>query len=99
MSTLEDATARILARLAAHGVPTAVVGGLAVSTRTEPRFTRDADLCVAVEGDRQAESLIRHLRDDGYEMVALVEQESTGRIATVRLEAAGSSDDGVGLDS
>lgn len=35
MSRLEDATARILDRLAAHGVPMAVVGGLAVSARTE----------------------------------------------------------------
>lgn len=28
-------------------VPCAVVGGIAVSVRTEPRFTRDLDLAVA----------------------------------------------------
>ncbi len=34
----------------------ALVGGLAVSARSEPRFTRDIDLAVAVDGDQQAES-------------------------------------------
>ncbi|MCY7417652.1 MAG: nucleotidyl transferase AbiEii/AbiGii toxin family protein, partial [Chloroflexi bacterium] len=87
MSSLEAATRHILARLAAHAVPAAVVGGLAVSARTEPRFTRDADVCVAIESDAEAEALIRDLRSDGYEVGALVEQESTGRIATVRLDA------------
>jgi hypothetical protein len=43
------------------GVRCALVGGLAVSARTEPRFTRDADLAVAVASDAEAESLIRAL--------------------------------------
>jgi len=30
----------------------AVVGGLAVSARTEPRFTRDVDLVIAVSDDQ-----------------------------------------------
>lgn len=30
----------------------ALVGGLAVSARAEPRFTRDIDLAVVVEDDR-----------------------------------------------
>lgn len=98
MSSLEAATRQILERLGAHGVPMAVVGGLAVSARTEPRFTRDADVCVAVEGDAQAESLIRGLRQDGYEVGTLVEQESTGRIATVRLDAPSLDHDGVVVD-
>ena len=33
----------------------ALVGGLAVSARTEPRFTRDIDIVVAVEDDTRAE--------------------------------------------
>jgi hypothetical protein len=32
-------------------VAVAVVGGIAVSVRAEPRFTRDLDLAVAVEND------------------------------------------------
>lgn len=36
----------------------ALVGGLAVSVRTEPRFTRDLDLAVAVSNDREAESIL-----------------------------------------
>jgi predicted nucleotidyltransferase len=82
---LEAALRRLVERLAAAQVAFAVVGGLAVSSRTEPRFTRDADLCVSVEDDRQAESLIQRLRDDGYAIRALVEQDAAGRIATVRL--------------
>jgi hypothetical protein len=34
-----------------------LIGGLAVSVRAEPRFTRDIDLAVAVTDDRDAESL------------------------------------------
>ena len=34
----------------------ALIGGLAVSARTEPRFTRDADLAVAVTSDAEAEA-------------------------------------------
>lgn len=98
MSSLEAATRHILERLAAHGVPAAVVGGLAVSARSEPRFTRDADVCVSVEGDTQAEVLIRSLRGDGYVVGALLEQEATGRIATVRLDAPFADDDGVIVD-
>jgi hypothetical protein len=67
----------------------ALVGSLAVSVRTEPRFTRDADFAVAVPGDGEAEALIRHLRARGYEVAALVEQEAVGRLATARLTVAG----------
>ena len=36
--------------------PFAVVGGLAVSARTEPRFTRDVDVAVAVANEAAAEA-------------------------------------------
>jgi hypothetical protein len=54
----------------------------------EPRFTRDADLAVAV-ASAEAEALICRLRTDGYEVAALVEQEAVGRLATARLTVAG----------
>jgi len=85
MTQLESRLRGVVGELADAGVHCALVGGLAVSIRTEPRFTRDADLAVAVSGDSEAESLIRRLRADGYEVQALVEQETVGRLATVRL--------------
>lgn len=63
----------------------ALVGGLAVSVRAEPRLTRDADLAVAVVSDAEAEALILEFCSSGYEVVAVVEQEATGRLATARL--------------
>lgn len=63
----------------------ALVGGLAVSVRTEPRFTRDVDVAVAVEGDAGAESLARSMMSSGYRMLATIEQDETGRLATIRL--------------
>lgn len=63
----------------------AMVGGLATSLRGEPRTTRDVDLAVAVDDDADAEALVRDLTARGYEIVAILEQEATGRLATVRL--------------
>ena len=98
MSGLEAALTALLARLVAQDARFTIVGGLAVSARTEPRFTRDADICVAVEHDREAEAVVRSLRSAGYRVLAIVEQETTGRIATVRLAAEPDRDDGVVLD-
>ena len=67
-----------------------------MSVRTEPRFTRDVDVCIAVEDDPEAERLVASLRAAGYRVVAIVEQEQTGRIATVRL-TAGRGEDGIVL--
>jgi len=67
----------------------ALVGGLAVSVRTEPRFTRDADLAVAVTEDAVAEALVFGLRARGYDVLASIEHEATGRLATARLGRVG----------
>jgi hypothetical protein len=74
--------AELLTRL---GRRFAVVGGLAVSVRGEVRFTRDVDLAVLVEDDRDAEQLVFQLRDAGYAPIATVEHTRTGRLATARL--------------
>jgi predicted nucleotidyltransferase len=76
----------------------ALVGGLAVSARTEPRFTRDVDLVIAVSGDRDAERAVHSLQQRGYQVQALVEQEATGRLATARLAPKGGDAAGVVLD-
>ena len=98
MSSLEQALASLLARLTEQRARYALVGGLAVSVRTEPRFTRDADVCVAVDDDREAEDLVRSLRSAGYRVIAIVEQEEAGRIATVRLVSVEGHGDDVVLD-
>lgn len=85
MSSLSAALRRLDADLRQVEVGWALVGGLAVSVRTEPRFTRDVDVAVAVDGDAGAESLARSMMSSGYEMLATIEQEATGRLATVRL--------------
>jgi len=68
-----------------QGYSWALIGGLAVGIRTEPRFTRDIDLAVKVENDSQAEQLIFSLRARKYRIAAVLEQASRDRLATVRL--------------
>lgn len=75
----------------------AVVGGLGVSVRTEPRFTRDVDLVVAVADDRSAEALVLTLSRAGYRPFAVFEH-AVGRLSTVRLIPPGGEADGVLVD-
>jgi hypothetical protein len=74
------------------------VGGLAVSARTEPRLTRDADLAVLVADDRDAEALVRDLQARGWRVVAAIEQNVASRLATVRLALAGEDVRGAVVD-
>lgn len=57
------------------GAKFAIVGGLAVGIRTEPRFTRDADIAVSVVGDTETEEIVLDLVSRGYKTVASLEQE------------------------
>ena len=98
MSRLETALRSIASELDRLGRSWAVVGGLAVSARTEPRFTRDIDLALAVANDADAEALLRTLVASGYRVLASLEQEAVGRLATVRLEAPGEGPSGVVVD-
>lgn len=98
MTPLGKALSRIAGDLAESGASFALVGGLAVSARTEPRFTRDADIAVIVDSDEQAEELIYSLKEAGYSIDALVEQEAVGRLATVRLSPAGADLSGIVVD-
>ncbi len=77
--------------MAASGFRYAVVGGLAVSVHTEPRFTRDVDLAVSVDSDASAERLIREAATRGFRVFSLLEHDVAKRISTVRLR----SDNGV----
>lgn len=84
MTALEVVLRRMVADLTQTGHAFALVGGLAVSVRTEPRFTRDADLAVAVGDDAEAEALVQVLRHRGFRDTLVVEQEATRRLATTR---------------
>ena len=85
MTSLEAALREVHSDLTDIDISFALVGGLAVSARTEPRFTRDADLAVAVASDAEAEALIHILQTRNYDIGAIVEQDAVGRLATVRL--------------
>ena len=96
MTAFDATLRRIVADLAWIGAGHAVVGGLAVSVRTEPRFTRDVDLAVAVADDAAAEAVIGELLQRGYRSLAMVEHQATERLATARL--TGPLDDGIVVD-
>ena len=98
MNTLERSFRRAVRDLEAAGHTAALVGGLAVSARTEARFTRDLDLAVAVNGDADAEALVRGLMMSGYGVVEMIEQAATGRFATVRLVTPGNDPASVVVD-
>lgn len=85
MKPLWRTLGRIIVDLSAADVSFALVGGLAASSWTEPRFTRDVELAVAVSDDARAEALVHRLLAGGYRATTVVEQEATGRLATVRL--------------
>jgi hypothetical protein len=98
VNTLEAILRRAQAELDGQGKRWSLVGGLAVVVRGEPRFTRDADLAVVVGSDTEAESLVRWLQGRGYSVLATVEQQATGRLATVRLLPPGEDPEGIVLD-
>jgi predicted nucleotidyltransferase len=98
MNRLQTALSETAELLDQKGFEWALVGGLAVSVRAEPRFTRDVDLAVAVESDEEAERLVGGLRETGYKILETVEQEETGRFATARLLPPGGDPGGVIID-
>lgn len=69
---------------------------MAVSVRTEPRFTRDIDIAVAVDDDDEAEAVVRAFAPR-WQVVASVEHETLGRLASARLCAAGGEGPVLGL--
>lgn len=98
MNRLEHALRDISTRLAKMHVGFALVGGLAVSARAEPRFTRDVDMAIAVRDDSEAEQIVRELTEHGYTTIAIVEQEQTNRLATVRMSLIEEGVEGVVVD-
>lgn len=98
MNRFVATVSRVCADLKKTSVPFALVGGIAVSARTEPRFTRDVDFAVAVDQDEDAEKVVTFLKGRGYAINAIVEQEKRKRLATVRLVSAMKEQPGVLVD-
>lgn len=90
MASVESALRTAAADLDAIGVRWALVGGLAVSARAEPRFTKDLDFAIAVENDAEAEDVVLRLSQRGYQPVEVLEQEYVERLSGVRLARKGS---------
>lgn len=85
MTSVESALRAIAAALDRRELGWALVGGLAVSARAEPRTTRDVDVAVSVPDDAAAEALVFSLGTEGWEVAAAIEQDAVGRLATIRL--------------
>ena len=98
MNRIEAALRGIASDLDVLHISWALVGGFAVSVRTEPRFTRDVDVAVLVDDDPAAERLVRSLINVGYRLDAIVEQDSVGRLATARMISPGADRLGAVVD-
>lgn len=98
MTRIVDTLRAICLALDAAQAGWALVGGLAVGMRAEPRNTRDVDVCVAVRSDAEAEALVYRLTSLGYRLGTVIEQTAAGRLATVRLHPPGQGPRGVVVD-
>ena len=98
MTPLEAALRLAVEALRKEGVRWAVVGGLAVSARAEPRTTRDVDVAVGVVDDAEAERILFRLQGHGLVVVSVVEQTARKRLATARLRPADEAPHGLLLD-
>ena len=87
---VEQELRRAVADLDALRVRWALVGGLAISVRSVPRFTKDLDFAVAVVNDSEAEDVVLRLRGRGYQPAGVLEQDYVERLSGVRLGRAGS---------
>jgi hypothetical protein len=86
MTSLDPILRRLVEDFEVVGLRWALVGGLAVSARAEPRTTRDVDVAVAVDDDAAAEAAVLALRQRGYRDAGqVIEQQVTGRLATMRI--------------
>jgi predicted nucleotidyltransferase len=85
MESVDAVLKQAAADLDEIGARWAVIGGLAVAFRAEPRFTKDVDVAVAVADDDEAEGIVNRLQVRGYAVASLVEQDYVDRLATARL--------------
>lgn len=98
MKHLYEALIVLETDLRAIGVGWALIGGLAVSARAEPRTTRDVDVVLAVESDREAEGVTRALTGRGYQLRKIMDHRTVDRLSGVRLGMRGEKHEGIVAD-
>lgn len=93
MTEIQEVFKQAVTDLDALGARWAVIGGLAVASRSTPRFTADVDFAISVADDGEAESLVHRMQIRGYAVGMMLEQDYVDRLSTVRLTrpVAGSS--------
>ena len=74
------------------------MGGLAVSARAEPRFTRDIDLALAVTDDADAEAWCAPSWRVAISSSRASSRSAVKRLATVRLQTPGEDAAGIVVD-
>lgn len=98
VTRLHRALSRLDEDLRTLGREWALVGGLAVSARAEPRTTRDVDVVLAAEGDAEAEEIIADLLSRGYGVEGQLEHTDSDRLAGMRLVSPAEPEDGLVVD-
>jgi hypothetical protein len=98
LQRLRAALIRLQTDLLASQASWALIGGLAVSARAEPRTTRDIDVSISVSGDPAAERIVSSFLRRGYQVESQLEQGEAGRLATMRLRIPGEEGGGVIAD-
>lgn len=79
----------IVRNLQGLGAKFAIIGGVAISIRTVERFTKDLDIAIAVQSDKEAEEIVLSLSRMGYFVETVIEQDEANRLATVRFSCLG----------
>ncbi len=98
MNWLQPALLKLQVDLRHFRLRWAMIGGLAVSLRGEPRTTKDLDVAIAVTGNRQAESIVRDFTSRGYRLDAVREHLALRRLVSVGLVAAVPETRGIVVD-
>lgn len=81
---IESALRQAVADLNTLKLRWALIGGLAISVRSVPRFTKDLDFAVAVANDPEAEDVVHRLQGRGYRPAEILEQDYMERLSGVR---------------
>jgi predicted nucleotidyltransferase len=82
---LLESVRRAVGFVVRSGQESALIGGLTVSIRSEPRSTRDADLAVAVADESVAEMVTHGFISEGYRLEVTLEQTDVDRLSGTRL--------------
>jgi hypothetical protein len=84
---IEEALTYVVGDLHDRRLPWALVGGLAVCARAEPRPTADIDIAVVTADDATAKAYVDDLLAVGYRWKKSIANAQTGRLATVKLDS------------